>query len=398
MMILVINAGSSSVKYQLIDMKDEGVLASGIVERIGIDNTVLKHQPKNRNKLVKNLKIQDHCEAIDVVVKMLTCKEDGVISSVAEITAIGHRIAHGGSRFQESVLINESVIDAIRENIELAPLHNPANIAGIEACQKVMPDKPMVAVFDTSFHQTLPEEAFMYGLSHDAYSELKIRRYGFHGTSHKYMALQAAKEMGRDVNKLRIITCHLGNGASVAAIKCGQSIDTSMGFTPLEGLVMGTRCGDIDPAIIHLLEKKKNITIDKVMDYLNCECGMLGLSGKSYDFRDIFYHAGKGDERCMTAIKVFCYRVKKYIGAYTAAMGGVDAIVFAGGVGENNIEVRAMITEGLEFMGVKIDHKLNNEEGVQKVISTVYSRVFVMVVLTNEELMIAKDTLGILKK
>ena len=395
MNILVINAGSSSVKYQLINMDDESVLAVGIVERIGISNPTLKHQAADRDKLVKAVDVTDHSGAIKVVVDTLTSKEYGVISAVGEIGAVGHRIAHGGDRFSSSTLIDGQVMIAIRENIELAPLHNPANIAGIEACRKVMPDTPMAAVFDTAFHQTLPKAAYLYGLSNKANTELKIRRYGFHGTSHKYIALKTAEEMGRDVKDLRIITCHLGNGASVAAVKNGRSVDTSMGFTPLEGLVMGTRCGDIDPAIIQFIMRKMDLTIDGAMVYLNAQCGVKGLSGKSSDFRDLWDYADSGDEWARTAIEVFCYRVKKYIGAYAAAMGGVDAITFAGGIGENDPMVRAMSTAELEFLGIEIDPARNDLKGVQKVISTPASKVVVMVVPTNEELMIAKDTLSL---
>lgn len=395
MNILVINAGSSSVKYKLIDMSDESVMASGVIDRIGIGGSTLKHQAAGKDKLVKVLDIHDHKGAIGVVVETLVSKEYGVVSDISEIGAVGHRIAHGGDKFSSSTLIDDTVMESIRENIELAPLHNPANITGIEACKSVMPDVPMVAVFDTAFHQTLPKAAYLYGLSYDANTDLKIRRYGFHGTSHKYIAMQAAKTMGRDINELKIVTCHLGNGSSIAAVKNGKSIDTSMGFTPLEGLVMGTRCGDVDPSTIQFLMRKWNMTIEEVMAYLNGKCGMLGLSGKSSDFRDLWEHADKGDERCRTALEVFSYRVKKYIGAYTAAMGGVDAIVFAGGIGENDNRTRAMVTEGLGYLGVIIDHEQNSAKGVQKVISAPESKVFVMVALTNEELMIARDTLEI---
>lgn len=397
MNILVINAGSSSVKYQLINMNDESVLASGIVERIGGDNTTLKHQAEGKEMLVMGLDIQDHSGAVKVVVNTLLSREYGGISSMNEIGAVGHRIAHGGDRFLGSVLIDESVMQAIRENIELAPLHNPANITGIEACRKVMPEKPMVAVFDTAYHQTLPPKAYLYGLSHEVSETYKIRRYGFHGTSHKYIAQQAAKVIGRNINELKIITCHLGNGSSIAAIKYGQCMDTSMGFTPLEGLVMGTRCGDIDPSIIQFLMQKRGMTIQEVMGYLNGECGVLGLSGRSSDFRDLWNFANLGDERCKTAIDVFCYRIKKYIGAYSAAIGGVDAIVFSGGIGENDLRVREAILDGLEYLGVQIDHTLNAEKEVQKLISAPESKVAVMVVRTNEELMIAKDTLDIVQ-
>jgi len=396
MNILVINAGSSSVKYQLIDMNDESVLASGIVERIGVDGPTLKHQADGKEKLVLRLDIRDHSGAVKVVVDTLLSKEHGGISSMDEIGAVGHRIAHGGDQFLGSVLINESVMQAIRENIELAPLHNPANISGIEACQKAMPGTPMVAVFDTAYHQTLPPKAYLYGLSYEVSETYKIRRYGFHGTSHKYIALQAACAIGKNINELNIITCHLGNGSSIAAIKHGQCVDTSMGFTPLEGLVMGTRCGDIDPSIIQFLMQKRNMTINDVMGYLNSECGVLGLSGRSSDFRDLRNYADNGDERCRTAIEVFCYRVKKYIGAYTAAIGGVDAIVFSGGIGENDTQVRETILEGLEYLGVTIDHKRNQEKGGQGFISAPESKVFVLVIRTNEELMIAKDTMEIL--
>jgi len=395
MNILVINAGSSSVKYQLINMNDESVLASGIVERIGVDNTTLKHQAQGKEKLVMELDIKDHSGAIKVVVDTLLSREYGGISSMDEIGAVGHRIAHGGDRFLGSVMIDESVMQAIRENIELAPLHNPANITGIEACRKVMPGKPMVAVFDTAYHQTLPPKAYLYGLSHEVSEMYKIRRYGFHGTSHKYIAQQAAKTIGKNINELKIITCHLGNGSSIAAIKCGQCMDTSMGFTPLEGLIMGTRCGDIDPSIIQFLMKKRGMTIKEVMGYLNSECGVLGLSGRSSDFRDLWNFAKLGDERCKTAIDVFCYRVKKYIGAYSAAIGGVDAIVFSGGIGENDLRVRETILEGLEYLGVQIDYTLNTENQLPMLISAPESKVFVIVVRTNEELMIAKDTMEI---
>jgi acetate kinase len=395
MNILVINAGSSSVKYQLIDMNDERVLASGIVERIGVGNATLKHQAEGKEKLVMELDIQDHSGAVKVVVDTLLSKEYGGISSMDEICAVGHRIAHGGDRFLGSVLIDEAVMQAIRENIELAPLHNPANITGIEACRTVMPDKPMVAVFDTAYHQTLPPKAYLYGLSYEVSETYKIRRYGFHGTSHKFIALQVAKAMGKNIEKLKIITCHLGNGSSIAAIKYGQCMDTSMGFTPLEGLVMGTRCGDIDPSIIQFLMQKKDMTIKEVMGYLNGECGLLGISGRSSDFRDLWNYSQTGDERCKTAIDVFCYRVKKYIGAYSAAIGGVDAIAFSGGIGENDVRARETILEGLEYLGVQIDHTRNAEKGIQWVISSPESRVIAMVVRTNEELMIAKDTMEI---
>lgn len=392
MNILVINAGSSSVKYQLIDMDDERVLALGIVERIGLCNPLLKHQAAGKEKLTHALDIQDHSGAIRVVVDTLLSKTHGAISTMDEIGAVGHRIAHGGDRFVCSALIDDEVLQAIRENIELAPLHNPANITGIEACQRAMPLTPMVAVFDTAYHQTLPPKAYLYGLSLDVSERYKIRRYGFHGTSHKYIALQTAKALGRRIDELKLITCHLGNGASVAAIRYGRCIDTSMGFTPLEGLVMGTRCGDMDPSIIQFLMQKQEKSIKEVMGYLNSECGVLGISGRSSDFRDLRDHADSGDERCKMAIDVFCYRVKKYIGAYAAALGGVDAIVFSGGIGENDTQTREEILEGLEYLGVVIDPAKNAQRGEQLLISAPASRVQVLVIRTNEELMIARDT------
>ena len=398
MKILVINAGSSSVKYQLIDMNDERVLASGIVERIGLDEPALKHQAEGKDKLVQGLDIRDHSGAVKTIVDTLLSKEHGGLRSMDEIGAVGHRIAHGGDRFVGSALIDESVMQAIRDNIELAPLHNPANISGIEACRSVMPGTPMVAVFDTAYHQTLPPKAYLYGLSHEISEAYKIRRYGFHGTSHQYIAMQAARALGRDIGDINLITCHLGNGSSIAAIQHGRSMDTSMGFTPLEGLVMGTRCGDIDPSILQFLMLKKNMAMQDVMRYLNSECGVLGLSGRSSDFRDLQRYANEGDARCRMAIDVFCYRVKKYIGAYTAAIGGVDAIVFSGGIGENDAQVRASILEGLEYLGVTIDHRLNDLHGVEARISAPESRVSVLVIRTNEELMIAKDTLRLVQR
>ena len=390
--ILVINAGSSSIKYQLINMNDESLLASGIVERIGTDTSTLQHQSKGKDRLVKSVDIQDHSDAMKIVIEILLSKEYGVISSIEEICAVGHRVAHGGDEFFSAVLIDSDVINAIRKNSELAPLHNPANIIGIEACKSLMPDKPMVAVFDTAFHQTLPKKAYLYGISYEISRSLKIRRYGFHGTSHKFIASEVAKTMGKDVKELKIISCHLGNGSSIAAIKNGYSIDTSMGFTPLEGLVMGSRSGDIDPSIIQYLMKKKQLSIDEVINYLNKECGVKGISGKSFDFRDLWMYSKEGHERSKIAIELFCYRVKKYIGAYTAAMGGVDAIAISGGIGENDEDVRVLILEDLDYLGVKIATELNNERGVQKVISAPESKVHVMVVLTNEELMIARET------
>ena len=398
MKILVINAGSSSLKYQLIDADSEKVLAKGLVERIGIPKSALKHSAEGKDKLVVEKDLKDHTEAIKMVLNALVDKEYGVISDMSEIGAVGHRVVHGGEKFSESVELTESVMKAIEENIELAPLHNPANIMGIAACKANLPNVPMVAVFDTAFHQTMPEKAYLYGLPMEAYKQFKIRRYGFHGTSHKFVAFRTAKILGKDIKSLRIITCHLGNGASVAAVKYGKVVDTSMGFTPLEGLVMGTRSGDIDPTVVQHLMNKVNMSLDDAIAYLNKKSGVLGLSGISSDFRDIWQAARDGNANAKLALEVFAYRVKKYIGAYTAAMGDVDAIVFTAGLGENDPSIRTMIMEDMGFLGVKIDEKANAERGEEKIISTPDSRVKVMVVPTNEELMIARETYALIKK
>lgn len=398
MKILVINAGSSSLKYQLIDADSEKVLAKGLVERIGIPKSALKHSAEGKDKLVVEKDLKDHTEAIKMVLNALVDKEYGVISDMSEIGAVGHRVVHGGEKFSESVELTESVMKAIEENIELAPLHNPANIMGIAACKANLPNVPMVGVFDTAFHQTMPEKAYLYGLPMEAYKQFKIRRYGFHGTSHKFVASRTAKILGKDIKSLRIITCHLGNGASVAAVKYGKVVDTSMGFTPLEGLVMGTRSGDIDPTVVQHLMNKVNMSLDDAIAYLNKKSGVLGLSGISSDFRDIWQAAREGNANAKLALEVFAYRVKKYIGAYTAAMGDVDAIVFTAGLGENDPSIRTMIMEDMGFLGVKIDEKANAERGEEKIISTPDSRVKVMVVPTNEELMIARETYALIKK
>jgi acetate kinase len=400
MKVLVINAGSSSLKYQLIDMDDESVLAKGLAERIGIEGSLLQHTPAGKDKIEIPAEFKDHTDAIKMVIEALVSPEYGVIKDMSEIGAVGHRVVHGGEKFSESVLINDEVMEAIRANVELAPLHNPANIMGIEACRKIMPNTPMTAVFDTAFHQTMPADAYLYAVPYETYEEYGIRRYGFHGTSHKYVALRTAALLNKPLSELKIITCHLGNGSSIAAVKHGKSVDTSMGFTPLEGLPMGTRSGNIDPAIISFMMEKKQLTPEQVNETLNKKSGVLGISGVSSDFRDLVKAANNGVERAQTALNVFNYQVKKYIGSYAAAMGGVDCIVFTAGIGENTPCVREESCKGLEFMGIRIDREKNLNTTSAKIkegiISTEDSTVTVMVVPTNEELMIARDTIELI--
>jgi len=390
--VLVVNCGSSSIKYQLIDMTNENLLAKGLVERIGIEGSVLTHQPANKDKAVIKAAIDNHKTGIQMVLKALTDSNHGVISSMKEISAIGHRVVHGGEKFAASVLITPAVMKALEDCVEMAPLHNPPNIVGINACEELMPGVPQVAVFDTAFHQTMPKKAFLYGLPYEAYKKYGVRRYGFHGTSHKYVSQRAAELMKQDITNLRIITCHLGNGASLAAVKFGESIDTSMGFTPLEGLVMGTRSGEVDPAIIPYLMKKLDLTADQIDSYLNKKSGVLGISGVSSDFRDIEAAAAEGNEQCQLALDVFAYRVRKFIGSYVAAMGGVDAIVFTAGVGENDIYMRELICNGLEYLGTSVDPAKNNIRGKEQEISVDGAKVKLFVIPTNEELVIARDT------
>jgi len=394
MKVLVINAGSSSLKYQLIDTGDETVLAKGLAERIGIDNSVLSHTPAGKEKVEIRTDIKDHVQAVKMVIDALVHPEYGVIKDMSEISAVGHRVVHGGEKFSSSVVIDDDVIEAIRANSDLAPLHNPANIVGIEACKSVMPDTPMVAVFDTAFHQTMPKEAYIYAIPYSAYEKYSIRRYGFHGTSHKYVALRAAKLLGRPIEELKIVTCHLGNGSSIAAVKNGRSVDTSMGFTPLEGLPMGTRCGAINPAIITFLMEKENMTYQEINRYMNKESGVLGISGVSSDFRDLEAAADEGNERAQLALDIFAYSIKKYIGAYAAAMGGLDCVVFTAGIGENNPNIRQKACEGLDFLGITVDNEKNQytKKGKEGEISTADSKVKVLVIPTNEELMIARET------
>ncbi|WP_408070900.1 acetate/propionate family kinase [Butyrivibrio sp. JL13D10] len=392
MKILVINCGSSSLKFQLIDSETEKVLGKGICERIGIDGRIV-FTPGDGDKITNDTAIPDHNRAIELVIEALTNKDTGVIASLDEIGAVGHRIVHGGEKFTKSVVIDEEVIKAIEEVSDLAPLHNPANLIGIRACQKAMPGVPMVAVFDTAFHQTMPEEAYLYGIPFSMYQKYKIRRYGFHGTSHSYVSKKAAEMLGKDYGELKTIVCHLGNGASVSAVKNGKCVDTSMGLTPLEGLIMGTRSGDIDPSVVEFIMKKEGCDVAEAENILNKKSGVYGLSGDvSSDFRDLEDGYNNGDEGCIRAINTFCYRVAKYIGSYAAAMDGVDCICFTAGVGENGPLVRNIICDRLGFLGVKLDKEANEVHGKEKVVSTPDSKVKVLVVPTNEELAIARDT------
>ncbi len=392
MKILVINCGSSSLKYQFIDMENEEVIAKGLAERIGIDGSVLNHQPKGFDKIRIERPMPTHKEALQTVVDALRDKEYGVIKDMGEITAVGHRVVHAGEKFAYSVLLKEEVMDALKECISLAPLHNPPNIMGIEACKQIMPEVPMVGVFDTAFHQTMPKKSYIYPIPYEYYEKYKIRRYGFHGTSHKYVAERAAAMLGKPVEELKIITCHLGNGASITAVKNGISVDTSMGFTPLEGLAMGTRSGNIDAAIIKFLMEKENISVAKADEILNKKSGVLGISGVSSDFRDIEEAANKGNERAQLALDVYVHYVKKYIGAYAAVMNGVDAIVFTAGLGENSASMRSSICKDMSFLGVELDEAKNNVRGKETDVSKDGSKVRVLLIPTNEELMIARDT------
>jgi len=396
MNILVINAGSSSLKYQLIDMKNRIVIAKGSAERIGIDQSSFKHVTFQDEKIEISTEIKNHTDAIKLVVDALLHPKHGVLKDMNEISAVGHRVVHGGETFSKAAIIDENVLKAIHDNIILAPLHNPANIMGIEACAKIMPKTPMVAVFDTAFHQTMPKQSYMYALPYDFYTKHGVRRYGFHGTSHKYVAQRAASLMGKDLSDLKIISCHLGNGSSIAAIKNGKSVDTSMGFTPLEGLPMGTRCGNVDPAIIPFLIERENITAEQVTACLNKDSGVLGVSGISSDFRDLEAAAKEGNERAALAIEIFAYAIKKYIGSYSAVMGGLDCIIFTAGVGENNPRIRFLSLDTLEYLGVRIDENTNKaaygRAGFEGLISEKDSSVKVFVIPTNEELMIALET------
>ena len=399
MKILVINAGSSSLKYQLISMENNDVLAKGLCERIGLESgSNLQHTPKGGEKIKIEAPMNTHADAIKLVIEALTSPNHGVISDMSEISAVGHRIVHGGEAFSKSVIITDEVIKQIDKCSELAPLHNPANLIGIKACKEIMPDCPMVAVFDTAFHQTMPAKAYMYALPYKYYEAYKIRRYGFHGTSHKYVSGKAAELLGKDIKDLKIITLHLGNGSSITAVDGGKSVDTSMGFTPLAGVPMGTRSGDIDPAIISYIAKKDDITASAVDNILNKKSGVLGVSGISSDFRDLESAANEGNERAKLALDIFIYNVRKYIGTYASVMGGVDAIVFTAGIGENNANMRKAITADLAFMGIEIDDAKNATRSDAIDISKDGAKVRTLVIATNEELMIAKETLELVSK
>lgn len=398
MKILVINCGSSSLKYQILDMTNETLLCKGLAEKIGIAGSTITHEKIGDNKLVLECSMKDHKDAIEQVLEVIRDKVYGVVKSMDEIGAVGHRIGHGGEKYNQSVIVTDDVIRAITDCIPLAPLHNPANLLGISACQSLMPGTPNVAVFDTAFHQTMPPESYIYAIPYEYYEKYGIRRYGFHGTSHKYVAEKASQMLNINLDDLKIITCHLGNGASVSAIKRGKCIDTSMGFTPLEGLVMGTRSGDIDPAIVTYIREKEKLPQGRVNEILNKESGMLGISGISSDFRDIEEAVAEGNERAALALKVFAHKVKFYIGAYIAEMNGVDAIVFTAGVGENDVTMRELICNEMGNLGIKLDLVKNKVRGKETIISMDDSKVKILLVPTNEELMIARDTLKLVTK
>lgn len=396
MNILVLNCGSSSLKFQLIDSETENVLAKGICERIGIDGKI-SYTPYNGKEETVFKDMPTHTEAIGYVLEALMNEKTGVIKSLSEVGAVGHRVVHGGEKFTSSAIINEEVKAAIEDCNDLAPLHNPANLIGINACEKLMPGVPMVAVFDTAFHQTMPAKAYMYGLPYEYYEKYKLRRYGFHGTSHSYVSKRAAEILNRPYEELKTIVCHLGNGASLSAVKYGKCIDTSMGLTPLEGLIMGTRCGDIDPSIIEFIANKENMDIAQIMNVLNKESGVYGLSKRlSSDFRDLWKAEEEGNRYAAIALETFCYNVSKYIGSYVAAMDGVDDIVFTAGVGENDYRVREGIYNNIEYLGIKLDKEANMKRGEEVVISTPDSRVKLLVIPTNEELAIARETLELI--
>ncbi|MBQ2147503.1 MAG: acetate kinase, partial [Firmicutes bacterium] len=390
MKVLVINCGSSSLKYQVLEMETEELLCKGLVERIGIDGSVIKHEKIGMDKWVLETPMKDHKDAIGHVLNALTDPEHGVAKSMDEIGAVGHRVVHAGEKYAGSVLITDDVIKALEECIDLAPLHNPANLQGIAACKALMPNTPMVGVFDTAFHQTMPAESYLYALPYEYYTKYGVRRYGFHGTSHRYVSLKAAEMLGKKPEDLKIITCHLGNGASLAAVCGGKVFDTAMGFTPVAGLVMGTRCGDIDPAILGYVAAKEGKDLAAMDKVINKESGVYGLSGVSSDFRDVENAANEGNEQAATALKVYAHRVKSYIGAYMAEMNGCDAIVFTAGLGENGITMRKAICENMENLGIELCDERNNVRGKDTVISKDSSKVKILLIPTNEELMIAK--------
>ena len=396
MNVLVINCGSSSLKYQLINSDSEAVLAKGLCERIGIDGRLV-YQKTGCDKEITEAAMPTHKEAIQMVLDALTNDKTGAIGSLKEVNAVGHRVVHGGEKFAKSVVITDEVISAVEECNDLAPLHNPANLIGIRVCSELMPGVPQVAVFDTAFHQTMPKSSFLYGLPYELYTKYGVRRYGFHGTSHNYVSKKAAEMLGKDIKDLKIVTCHLGNGASIAAVDGGKCVDTSMGFTPLEGLIMGTRCGDIDPAILPFLMRKEGLDADGLDKLMNKESGVYGMTGISSDFRDIESAAKEGNELAQATLDAYVKKVQKYIGAYAAEMNGLDAVVFTAGVGENGIGIRAEIASNMEFLGMKLDAEANNVRGKETVISTEDSKVKMLLIPTNEELMIARDTLALVK-
>ncbi len=400
MKILVINAGSSSLKYQLIDMDNDAVLAKGLCDRIGIDGGNFKHKVEGREDYKLDIQMKNHEEAVKLVVDTLVSSEHGVISSMEEIGAVGHRLVHGADKFSKSVIITDEVIETVKECSVLSPLHNPANLTGVRACQEIMGNIPQVGVFDTGFHQTMPDYAYLYPIPYKYYEKYRIRRYGFHGTSHRYVTLRAAETLGKKPEDIKIVTCHLGNGSSIAAVDGGKCLDTTMGMTPLEGIMMGTRSGTIDPAIIPFLMEKENMTAKDIDRMLNKESGILGISEKTSDNRDIEQGARAGDERCKLVENMLCHQLTKYIGGYMAAMGGCDAIVFTGGIGENNPAYRKRVADKLAFMGVKIDDEKNEfakRNGLEVDISAEGTTVRMLVLPTNEELMIAKDTYELVK-
>lgn len=396
MNVLVINCGSSSLKYQVINSDSEEVLAKGICERIGIDGRLV-YQPEGGEKEITETAMPTHTEAVRMVLDAIVNPKTGVLKSLQEIDAVGHRLVHGGEKFASSTVITEEVIQAVEEVSELAPLHNPANLIGVRACQEVLPNVPMVGVFDTAFHQTMPEEAYMYGIPYEYYEKYKVRKYGFHGTSHSYVSKRAAELLNQPYESLKTIVCHLGNGASICAVKNGKSIDTSMGLSPLEGLIMGTRSGDIDPSAVEYIAKKENLDMEGIMRVLNKESGVYGLSGLSSDFRDLEKAAEEGDERADMARRVFSYRAAKYIGAYVAALGGVDVICFTAGLGENDGDIRTKICSYLGYLGIELDKEANKKRSVEIMLSTPDSKVKVMMIPTNEELAICRETVALVK-
>ena len=396
MNVLVINCGSSSLKYQVIDSDSEVVLAKGLCERIGIDGRLV-YQPKGGEKEITEASMPTHTEAVRMVLDALVNPKTGVLKSLEEIDAVGHRLGHGGEKFAASTLINEEVISAVEECSDLAPLHNPANLIGVRACQEVLKDVPMVGVFDTAFHQTMPKKAYLYGVPYEYYEKYKVRKYGFHGTSHSYVSKRAAEMLNKPYDSLKTIVCHLGNGASICAVENGKSVDTSMGLSPLEGLIMGTRSGDIDPSAVEFMAKKENLSLEEILNVLNKESGVYGISGLSSDFRDLESASKEGDERAKTAREVFCYRTAKYIGSYAAAMNGVDVICFTAGVGENDGRIREGVCSYLGYLGITLDENENQKRGEEAVLSVPDSKVKVLLVPTNEELAICRETVALIK-